>query len=126
MNKDRHPAWRFISVKHWDEYPRGTWTIRVSDTNAKIERDALHRNALPVGGHPSTRTKAYPEHTEHLQAITARLRARRQALIRGFGAVGMVPLLASRRMSSYAGGPCGAIAQRTTVRFLAMTSCSAR
>ncbi|KAH9009216.1 hypothetical protein EDB83DRAFT_2322822 [Lactarius deliciosus] len=70
-NKDGHPAWRFISVKHWDEYLRGTWTIRISDTNAKdrtgrssVTIDGL--NELPVGDHPSTTTKAHPKHTEHL------------------------------------------------------------
>ncbi|KAI9446169.1 peptidase S8/S53 domain-containing protein [Lactarius indigo] len=34
-NKDGYPAWRFMSVKHWDEDARGTWTIRVSDIGAK-------------------------------------------------------------------------------------------
>ncbi|KAF8261078.1 peptidase S8/S53 domain-containing protein [Lactarius quietus] len=34
-NKDGYPAWRFMSVKHWDEDPRGNWTIRVSDIGAK-------------------------------------------------------------------------------------------
>ncbi|KZT71253.1 subtilisin-like protein [Daedalea quercina L-15889] len=26
-----YPGWRFMTVKHWDENPLGTWTIRVSD-----------------------------------------------------------------------------------------------
>ncbi|KAH8986918.1 peptidase S8/S53 domain-containing protein [Lactarius deliciosus] len=34
-NKDGYPGWRFMSVKHWDEDPRGEWTIRVSDIGAK-------------------------------------------------------------------------------------------
>ncbi|KAH9958323.1 peptidase S8/S53 domain-containing protein [Russula dissimulans] len=35
LNKDGFPGWRFMSVKHWDEDPRGTWTIRVSDIGAE-------------------------------------------------------------------------------------------
>lgn len=35
MTNTGFPAWRFMSVKHWDEDPRGTWTIRVSDIGAK-------------------------------------------------------------------------------------------
>ncbi|KAH9020440.1 hypothetical protein EDB85DRAFT_2004589, partial [Lactarius pseudohatsudake] len=71
MNKDGHPAWRFISVKHWDEYPRGTWTIRISNTNAedRTGRSSVRRLTRPshaMGDHPSTTTKVYPKHTEHL------------------------------------------------------------
>ncbi|KAH9980967.1 peptidase S8/S53 domain-containing protein [Lactifluus volemus] len=35
MDTDGFPAWRFMSVKHWDEDPRGDWTIRVSDIGAE-------------------------------------------------------------------------------------------
>ncbi|KAI0263376.1 peptidase S8/S53 domain-containing protein [Gloeopeniophorella convolvens] len=34
-DKDGYPGWRFMSVKHWDEDPRGNWTIRVSDIGAE-------------------------------------------------------------------------------------------
>ncbi|KAI9511112.1 peptidase S8/S53 domain-containing protein [Russula earlei] len=34
-DKDGFPGWRFMSVKHWDEDPRGTWTLRVSDIGAE-------------------------------------------------------------------------------------------
>ncbi|KAH9026763.1 hypothetical protein EDB85DRAFT_1868765, partial [Lactarius pseudohatsudake] len=54
MNKDGHPAWRFISVKHWDEYPRGTWTIRVSDTNAKDRTGRSSVRRLTCPSHAST------------------------------------------------------------------------
>ncbi|KAH8980370.1 peptidase S8/S53 domain-containing protein [Lactarius hatsudake] len=83
-NKDGYPAWRFMSVKHWDEDPRGEWTIRVSDIGAKDRTDASiareyeislfdkvlpslpSPNEPPVGDHPSTTTKAHPKPTEHL------------------------------------------------------------
>jgi len=35
LNQDGYPGWRFMSVKNWDEDPRGTWTIRVSDIGAE-------------------------------------------------------------------------------------------
>jgi len=35
MNRDGFPGWRFMTVKHWDEDPRGTWTISVSDIGAE-------------------------------------------------------------------------------------------
>ncbi|THH29587.1 hypothetical protein EUX98_g4596 [Antrodiella citrinella] len=31
------PGWVFMTVKHWDENPVGTWTIRVSDQNKEDE-----------------------------------------------------------------------------------------
>jgi len=31
------PGWTFMTVKHWDENPVGTWTLRVSDQNKEDE-----------------------------------------------------------------------------------------
>ncbi|TCD67278.1 pheromone processing endoprotease [Steccherinum ochraceum] len=32
------PGWVFMTVKHWDENPIGTWTLRVSDQNKQAEK----------------------------------------------------------------------------------------
>ncbi|KAH9180835.1 hypothetical protein EDB89DRAFT_2062503 [Lactarius sanguifluus] len=67
MNKDGHHAWRFISIKHWDEYSLRRLT---RPSHASLFDKILHSfpgpNELPVGDHPSTTTKAHPKHTEHL------------------------------------------------------------
>ncbi|KAH9027638.1 hypothetical protein EDB85DRAFT_1974629, partial [Lactarius pseudohatsudake] len=58
MNKDGHPAWRFISVKHWDDAEDRTG-------RSSVRRLTRPPHATASGDRPSTVTKAHPQHTEH-------------------------------------------------------------
>ncbi|KAI0077117.1 hypothetical protein K474DRAFT_1662048 [Panus rudis PR-1116 ss-1] len=95
-DKTGFPGWTFMTVKHWDENPVGTWTIRVSDQHREgqngtflgwtmtlwgsvIDESKVKEYDIPVldqtlppllDHHDSpatpTTTKAHPKPTEHL------------------------------------------------------------
>jgi len=53
------PGWVFMSVKHWDENPLGTWTIRVSDPlNPDTKGKFLGWNMVFWGSSTDTDTSA--------------------------------------------------------------------
>ncbi|KAH9011053.1 hypothetical protein EDB84DRAFT_1541210, partial [Lactarius hengduanensis] len=56
MNKDGHPAWRFIISDNDAEDRTGRSSVR------RLTRPP---HATASGDHPSTVTKAHPKHTEH-------------------------------------------------------------
>ncbi|KAH9930758.1 peptidase S8/S53 domain-containing protein [Fomitopsis serialis] len=58
-----YPGWTFMTVKHWDENPVGTWTIRVSD-QAK-EGQSGHQQTRQDYDVPHVDTVLAPGSTEH-------------------------------------------------------------
>ncbi|GAA6027029.1 hypothetical protein JCM8097_006052 [Rhodosporidiobolus ruineniae] len=43
-------GWVFMSVKHWDENPIGTWTLRVRDRQTPTRKGVFHKFALQLWG----------------------------------------------------------------------------
>ncbi|KAK7693948.1 hypothetical protein QCA50_003522 [Cerrena zonata] len=54
------PGWTFMTVKHWDEDPIGTWTIRVSDQNKEDESGKFLGWTMSLWGSVVDASKAKP------------------------------------------------------------------
>ncbi|KAH8099539.1 peptidase S8/S53 domain-containing protein [Cristinia sonorae] len=54
------PGWVFMTVKHWDENPVGTWTIRVSDQNKPEESGTFLGWTMTLWGSAADTSKDIP------------------------------------------------------------------
>ncbi|KAJ3900984.1 peptidase S8/S53 domain-containing protein [Lentinula edodes] len=64
--KTGFPGWLFMSVKHWDENPLGTWTITVSDSvNTDFTGRFLGWNMVLWGSSTDTKTSAQEDKNKY-------------------------------------------------------------